>query len=718
MEKKAFVEKPKPLIYDGFVKSVAPFHDICVIFGLSRELKAYLWKTAEKMSFHAYEIGKGMVLSDIPFGGCMVSGYGKVMAAERAEDYFVGAAERRYRCKESCYGIGNYTVFVIGAFSVFACHDYFGMGNLYVYHNEEQGVVALSNRAHLVARIASFFTRMLNLPYIYSQILSSHHFRQDAWNEDTPIRNVQRVPVENAVFLHDGKIHFLNKKDISLDLPYEALLQKAEQSIRQDLKMWRRKCEGMDMVFDLSGGKDSRACLAPVIQDDGIIVHSKDVPGSRDLELSETIVSMYDNVRYEKHFHGMMWKLSPKESLSIWRSYFMGAYNRLSVANRASLGSNRKVIVSGGCGELYRTYWNVNRPEHLASFSEWIAYILQHKEMLLQFFPKQSGSILEYVRKTVVERFQDEGRPEDAMSNFYNRTRLRTHFGGRLFSTCMDAMTIFPLLNEYLYSAMKMLPHDKKDEAALFYDFIRLCDDKLAHVDFDGDFRYQRMHQRYIVNASPERFAKAVQEYRDAAECYTAEIRKNIESLLEAQMASGGGQESVQEDKDVMLDGEAVLNYAFAESIARLVKAVPQLSEFLLKLDEILCTKNIPSNIRQVVTSRILALDDWLFPSEAQKEKYMPDRGSIDELIYPVKGYAGTKFQPVVRCYENIEPDAYKFCLYLMKDKSIVKKFNYQDSRSFSVSETQDYNGMLIFCKNRYGRIFIKYCYNCFAQSV
>lgn len=94
-----------------------------------------------------------------------------------------------------------------------------------------------------------------------------------------------------------------------------------------------------------------------------------------------------------------------------------------------------------------------------------------------------------------------------------------------------------------------------------------------------------------------------------------------------------------------MLDGEAVLNYAFAESIARLVKAVPQLSEFLLKLDEILCTKNIPSNIRQVVTSRILALDDWLFPSEAQKEKYMPDRGSIDELIYPVKGYAGTKFQ-------------------------------------------------------------------------
>ena len=132
MEKKAFVEKPKPLIYDGFVKSVAPFHDICVIFGLSRELKAYLWKTAEKMSFHAYEIGKGMVLSDIPFGGCMVSGYGKVMAAERAEDYFVGAAERRYRCKESCYGIGNYHVL---SFSTWYAngHEFLGTCAFYVY---------------------------------------------------------------------------------------------------------------------------------------------------------------------------------------------------------------------------------------------------------------------------------------------------------------------------------------------------------------------------------------------------------------------------------------------------------------------------------------------------------------------------------------------------------------------------------------------------------
>lgn len=664
---------------EGFVPSFEPYNDICFIFCKKIELSTEINKLCKLLSINVFCKKNIFCIANVKNDYNLLSGYGNI-----GEYSFYGKVEKEYRIKDVESGIGNFTFFKLKGKSLFACHDYFGLGSIYTY--QDNNFIIVSNRAHLVAIFSSLSKeRKINIANIKSIILCSHHFRQDAWCDETPIQNLERLPSNKSIFVHNDKIHFINKKIEIIEDTYDNLIVRAKKNIYNNYKSIINKIPEKNIIFDLSGGKDSRACIAPFIKEN-LTIHTDDVKGSRDLNISNIIVSIYSNLSYRSKFYGNITYINQKESLSIWRSIFMGSYNRMTLVEFGNFGKTNEIIISGGCGELYRTYWNVNKPEICSSFLEWITYILENKEQLLNSFEEDKENIIEYVIKHIID-LNEYSHPEDAMSAFYRRTRFRTHFGERLFSACTGSMIIFPLLSKELFSAAQQLSSADRDAARLFFDYINSIDEKLAHIDFDGDFRYQKESRTYCVEPVKDRLKKIEKCYTEAQHNYfsSRKISFDINS------------------KDRLLQNltyDEFINYELALAILRITKFSVQLESFFTKLYEIY-HKNIQKDIKQALCSRVFSIDDYLYPLDCIKQKVVWTTEEFEKIIYPIDGCVNENKKITITCYKYINKNNYDYALYVLKDKKIIKKYMYRDSCEFIIDPPLEINGLVLFAKNK-----------------
>lgn len=382
---------------DGFVYSISPYRDICFVICKNEHIENEIKKRCSLLSLTYIKRNEYICIGYNEKGSCSISGYGKIGNNYNKKNYFIGDADVEYSIKDAVYGIGNFTFFKLKGNCLFACHDYFGLGNIYTY--QDDNMIIVSNRSHLVS-IFSFVSneRKINQANIKTIVLHSHHFRQDTLTEETPIYNLRRVFINNAVVVYGKKLYYIKRKKLKLNDTYENLILKAKKSIYIDFYHLLNKIgDEKKVVFDLSGGKDSRACIAPFISEN-IAINTQDV--GNDLNISNIIVSIYDNLQYCNNFNGKCYPIDQHDSLCIYRSCFMGAYNRMTLVRFCSFGEINNIIASGGCGELYRTYWNVNKPEKCKSFNDWIYYILDKKEYIMnKYFVNEKKDIVDYIMK-------------------------------------------------------------------------------------------------------------------------------------------------------------------------------------------------------------------------------------------------------------------------------------------------------------------------------
>lgn len=218
---------------DGFVYSISPYRDICFVICKNEHIENEIKKRCSLLSLTYIKRNEYICIGYNEKGSCSISGYGKIGNNYNKKNYFIGDADVEYSIKDAVYGIGNFTFFKLKGNCLFACHDYFGLGNIYTY--QDDNMIIVSNRSHLVS-IFSFVSneRKINQANIKTIVLHSHHFRQDTLTEETPIYNLRRVFINNAVVVYGKKLYYIKRKKLKLNDTYENLILKAKKSIYID----------------------------------------------------------------------------------------------------------------------------------------------------------------------------------------------------------------------------------------------------------------------------------------------------------------------------------------------------------------------------------------------------------------------------------------------------------------------------------------------------
>lgn len=690
----------------GFCKSPAPFIDVAIISARTKNHADCIEKDIEGL---ASSIGLNFErLSEcmIAVGGdgfkldsAYISGYGRI----GAKLYTSFSTEVLADFDLATEGVGQYTYFNFSSNGFDACHDFFGMGSLYTYQNEWGSLV--SNRSHLAAILLSRVGDIaVNKEYISSLVLDYMIFSHQSFTHETPLSGLERVPLDSYVIVRDGNIEIAQSNRFNVQSEpedYDQLMRMAVQEVKDGVGEFTSLfCnEERPLVCDVSGGKDSRAAIVPLLGGSlPITVNTIDVPSSRDLDISTQICALY-RLPYDCSSYRVK-PLSWKDSLSVWRSYFMGEYNRLAVPEVSPLGESMLLRVGGGAGEIYRDFWGkVIDLEEEAELEEVVSHLIKDKNPYLKMLPEEDvKSIKDYVLKQF-SQFSHHRTVKESLSDQYLYFRNRYHFGMRLFSTFHDALVYFPLLSPLLYHASRALSWEERESGKVFFDFISCQDPCLANLPYDGGFEYAEKNtcfEELVVSCTASDLKR--KEWTDAK----LQREKKRGEMIRSHTTPSLNEGSI----------DRWLHIRVAEALFRLSAKFPDMTPLAGVLRKSFERKVLrwPKEAK-TLASRIFGVDDFLFPLEEDKDGWIKEDDYLDDWITPIKDlvvkFEGTKVVVRSVLYEDANPSRYEFAFYLVSEGVRVATSWYKLGRD---SVEFDFNGgefhIIGFARTASGHVF------------
>ncbi len=377
--------------------------------------------------------------------------------------------------------------------------DCFGMCPLFYFESGDLSLV--SNRFHLICLALRAAGRLeLNVNAWRAMFYTNDAFSYQLTTLETPARGV-RMSLHSMSFglSDDGGLDVENAQtsqptNVLTPDEYRSLVRRAAEEIASNLDAALRTFGDRDIVVHLTGGRDSRVNLAALLslgklQDvtfgtadrgrdveiAGMLVRhfggSYDLPGAR--EPSETVAAPFASLMDQR------------------RSRFFGLYHHVDMrTNTRRLVGRKRVTVVGGCGELYRSFY-------------------QKKKVFSQLDLTRTGSE-EEIRDLVgscghwrnvfdnhgyrgaEEQITDgflslsSGTVDQLLNEHYRQIRARAHFGIAKMSFTETNFGWMPLMSPSLFEAAKGLPFEERHAGRAIFDVTKELCEELAYLPYES----------------------------------------------------------------------------------------------------------------------------------------------------------------------------------------------------------------------------------------
>lgn len=395
--------------------------------------------------------------------------------------------------EQMCESVGIFTLLHADAHSITITQDIFGCGTL--FYMQERDFIVVSNRYHLLLLCISWmgYRPRLDLDKVIATIYSTNTFLHQNISSKMDFVGISQLPLDKSIIIDETGWRLVEKEAIR-DLfagcdesEYEQLLLEGKEEVISNIKSvlecgWFNK-----YLTDLSGGFDSRAVFAAILNIEDALkkieVYTKDVPG--DLEIAVGITNLFGGRFYTEEPNTPQFPLTVRESLNIWRSYFMGTYYRLGIGTWSPLGKNiSQIRFSGGVGEIYRTFWN-------KIFARIAAQAVSTGELvnrLTSSFAPLSSKLLRFKNRLdellLAEMDSLPGETHlEKLEYHYLYFRNRYHFGMRAYEYYHDRPMWFPLMSKALFKASRCLSlQDREDRFML--EFTERLHPLLVWIDY------------------------------------------------------------------------------------------------------------------------------------------------------------------------------------------------------------------------------------------
>ncbi len=468
--------------------------------GFSPSLSGVLAKPWPFVDF-VYDVaaGTGIDIPEIPggnliclhFSGLGLFGNELLSSADDLSERLRGG---RLTLPDLISGTGYFTLVLLDRGELLFLTDFLGLEHLYIYDGPRGAII--SNRLHATIAYlqAEKIERKLNVTYAAMALWSGHAFFRQCHAHELAVSGLSLVPVDCYLAVANGRVQTRRKPLLAeafegVSGSYDSLLDEAADQIMNSVAAIGDSGR-FDLVYaDLSGGRDSRIVFGALSRLGKIAatpIRTKDIPGSSDLKNALRIVEYYRAPIYAGDPSGPEISVEePAYALRQWRSYYMGMYHKTSVAPWSIRGAGRSVRLSGGCGEIYRSFWSqwLSRALAEAKPHETIDVVF---ERLLPDYPQAhrraaaaafADCILSLPGETAVEK----------LDNHYLFFRNRTHFGMRAREIQVTGFSWAPLVSPALLLASRKLPWDQRRTGKVLFDVLDRLAPELNHFKYDGD---------------------------------------------------------------------------------------------------------------------------------------------------------------------------------------------------------------------------------------
>ena len=426
--------------------------------------------------------------------------------------------------------------------------DILGCGIL--FYSEMDGAMVVSNRYHLLLLYLSWigYKGKINPAKMVSSLYAHTTFLGQNVSSEMDILGTYQLPQDKEISVNEKGWEIREKKIVKELLAgcesyqKDSLLEQSKEEIIENVQSVIQSGRFSRYVTDLSGGFDSRAVFAAIlnIQDSNKIfqINTNDVPGSADLSIAAGIKNRYGFEFYQEGQRPQQ-PITVTENNNMWRSYLMGTYYRLGALPWSPKGQNNNQIrLSGGCGELYRTFWYKIYGEKLGKPKE--VYDLSSK--LVKSFHcmvTERKSTQEQMIETITTELSNipGESPMSKLENHYLYFRNRYHFGMRAIDYYNDSPAWFPLMSKSLFKIANSSSLEEKKNNAIMLDLTYQLKSELVKIDYDS-IAFEENHDLRKLGIKPKDKIDLITDTSDWLEVkernreMTMQSRKKMDSFF------------------------------------------------------------------------------------------------------------------------------------------------------------------------------------------
>ena len=260
-------------------------------------------------------------------------------------------------------GYGNYNLVFAGKDALRISTDYFNFSRWFYIDCEEFFIIC--NRYHLLLLFLRHMGIKLQINKRKAVITLSTvdvQFLLQNFSRKMDVERVFQLANDTTLRLTSSGWHWessdfgrvLKKHEVFHENIYLALLKKASEEIKRNVRAGLESPEFKYVTVDLSGGLDSRlvyGALTAIKREDTkkVRIISNDVAGSHDLQIATEINSIY-GFEYDD-LPAKIQTIPFEEADSIARSFYLGTYYSYFPFSTKIIGNNT-LNINGACGEI------------------------------------------------------------------------------------------------------------------------------------------------------------------------------------------------------------------------------------------------------------------------------------------------------------------------------------------------------------------------------
>lgn len=481
--------------------------------------------------------------------------------------------------------------------------DFLGFYRLFytLPENNSAGVFAISNRFDY---LASFLREnkaslMLDSDFLLPTLGSCDLFFNHPYSDDTSCSSIKTLGVGESIVVGKREVSIRKNQAsmlvVSGEASYKDLLEIGIERAVSKIKNISTNIDTSQTLISMSGGKDSRTCLAiylAAMGHKGLSLTSKNPDLIENKESRKTVETDFNIAS----FIGNFYKIKPAgsetrervycsydDSLDHWMShnsnnYFSYFYPSSSYIKGGA--ANCYLDIMGGGGEVLRKSELYDRLLRIADGKVKFENVVQSVEtdlskifrLLVKGLPRDSRfmSAMDYfvhdMKKIPGENI------EEILNNRYLLRRNNRHFGIQRRAAKNGRFICLPLVQPEFYWAANKIDLNLKKSGKLIFDIINECRPDLNMFDYQSGW-----WDRGITRSGPEIgldimaesvggtvYGKRLRERRSI----TLDINAPVENRAVDDYVLGKIKTNIRLLRDVGLVGEVLENYLYKKIIA------------------------------------------------------------------------------------------------------------------------------------------------------
>jgi len=288
------------------------------------------------------------------------------------------------------------------------------------------------------------------------------------------------------------------------DCRYEDLLEAGIDRCRKRLNLIESSGSSNKTLY-LSGGKDSRACLALLLSAQNLNFTCSTRNPAAKSGLSEAVIERdFDIASSIVAYYGLNWHRPLRrrtvsrpfsEAVNEYRRFRSNKYYYFSPSSFLTVSAEAELAFEfrGGAGEALRGYW----AEHFAGlpisarFKLTRGNVWHDASLIFQYLVGRDaipGDLYQGAMQAFVKDFQNIPGTGiyDVLDNHYILHRNRYHFGNINQAYQTGSLIYYPLAQPEFLKAAQMLSHKSRSEGKVVFDIIRMSFPELHSFPYES----------------------------------------------------------------------------------------------------------------------------------------------------------------------------------------------------------------------------------------